>query len=128
MSELPKKRLTKADIVLIAALVCLTVFLFVRPLLSNDNAGSYFTVITPDGSRTYSLSDSTAFEVKSRGITLTVHVSGGQVSVTGSDCPDKVCISTGKISRVGQSIVCIPAEVVIKIGEGGGVNEDFIVG
>ncbi len=128
MTELPKKRLTRADVILIVILVCLTVFLLVRPLLFPGDSGGYFTVTTPEGSTTYTLSDNTTFTVSSRGITLTVEVDDGCVSVTGSDCPDKVCKSTGKISRAGEAIVCIPAETVIKIGEGGTSDEDFIVG
>lgn len=30
-------------------------------------------------------------------------------------CPDKVCQKTGQVSRVGQSIVCLPNKVVVFI-------------
>lgn len=30
-------------------------------------------------------------------------------------CPDKLCQKTGKIERVGQSIVCLPNKVVVLI-------------
>ena len=46
---------------------------------------------------------------------LTVVVEDGCVFVTGATCRDKTCEHTGKISRAGQSIVCLPAEVVITI-------------
>lgn len=37
-----------------------------------------------------------------------------------SDCPDKVCINTGKLSLVGQWAACLPNSTVIKItGENG---------
>lgn len=38
------------------------------------------------------------------------------ISVTASDCPDKVCVHTGKIHMKGQSIACLPNHVIVKIG------------
>lgn len=32
-----------------------------------------------------------------------------------SSCPNKICVKTGKISKPGQSIVCLPGKVVIYI-------------
>ncbi len=55
-------------------------------------------------------------------------VSNGEVHVHDSDCRNKVCISAGSISRVGQWIICLPNNVFImiegKIGkEEGDVDE-----
>ncbi len=46
---------------------------------------------------------------------LTVHIQGGKVWVSDSDCADKTCVLTGKIKSGGQSIVCLPSGVVITI-------------
>ncbi|MDF2883593.1 MAG: hypothetical protein K0R54_4150 [Clostridiaceae bacterium] len=32
-----------------------------------------------------------------------------------SDCPDKICIKTGKIKTVGQTAACIPNKIFLKI-------------
>ena len=53
---------------------------------------------------------------------LTVHIEGGYVWVTDSDCKDGTCEHTGKISRAGQSIVCLPNNVVITIGGKGDLD------
>ncbi len=46
-------------------------------------------------------------------IDITIDNSGAIVSdVT---CPDKLCQKTGKITKTGQSIVCLPNKVVIYI-------------
>lgn len=42
--------------------------------------------------------------------------------VDGSDCPDDICLRTGKITRIGQSIVCLPLGVCVTLcgaAEGG---------
>ena len=47
-----------------------------------------------------------------------VVISGGMAWVEQSDCPQKICIQTGKISQQGQWIICLPHRVFIRI-EGG---------
>lgn len=37
-------------------------------------------------------------------------------------CPDKICQKTGRVNKVGQSIVCLPNKVVVYI-EGKSENE-----
>ena len=46
---------------------------------------------------------------------LTVKLSPDGVEVTDSDCPHQDCVHTAPIARVGQSIVCLPAQIVITL-------------
>ncbi|MDF2593981.1 MAG: hypothetical protein K0R69_322 [Clostridia bacterium] len=39
----------------------------------------------------------------------------GKIRFEESDCPDKVCIKTGKLSMVGQSAACLPNAIILKI-------------
>lgn len=43
---------------------------------------------------------------------------GPGLCVAVSDCPTQDCVHTGTITRSGQSIVCLPARIVIRL-EGG---------
>lgn len=55
-----------------------------------------------------------------------VKIEQGLVWVEDSSCPDKVCIRTGKISKPGQSIVCLPNKTVVTIeGQGETVIDDL---
>ncbi len=57
--------------------------------------------------------------------------SDGSIAFIESDCPDKVCVRTGKIHSTGQMSACLPNQVYIKIvGSGQGVTEgpDIIIG
>jgi hypothetical protein len=38
-----------------------------------------------------------------------------RISFSYSECPDKVCINTGWIAYPGQSAVCLPNRVMVKI-------------
>ena len=44
-----------------------------------------------------------------------VECRGGYVWVHDSCCPNKLCIKLGKIKSVGQSVVCLPNQVVVRI-------------
>ena len=50
-----------------------------------------------------------------------------QISFLETDCPDKICVRTGFISKVGQSAVCLPNRIVVKITGGNG-NETGVDG
>lgn len=56
--------------------------------------------------------------VESNGYTLRIRLTETEVWVESSDCPTQDCIRTGHISRSGQSIVCLPARVIVTL-EGG---------
>ena len=51
------------------------------------------------------------------------------VRVSDSDCPGQDCVHTGRISRAGQSIVCLPAQVAVQlVGAATPDAPDVIVG
>ena len=79
----------------------------------------------PDADRQYSYN----------GYTLTVSLTetfSGEMGlrVSESDCPTQDCVHTGEISRSGQSIVCLPARIIIQL-EGAtdsGDGPDLVIG
>lgn len=63
----------------------------------------------------YSINNDREEEIENNGYKLTVKISDGKVSVPDSDCEDKVCVHSGRISNSGSAIVCLPADVAIEI-------------
>ncbi len=55
-----------------------------------------------------------------------VVIRGGKVSVTEASCANQVCVKHGEISRAGESIVCLPNKLMVRIEnsseEGGGYD------
>jgi hypothetical protein len=45
----------------------------------------------------------------------TVHIENGEIWIHDATCPDKICLSQGKISRDGEIIVCLPNQFMIQI-------------
>ena len=46
-----------------------------------------------------------------------VRIEPGCVYMEQADCPDQLCVKTGKISKMGVPIVCLPNKVVVQIIE-----------
>lgn len=124
-SVLPPKKLTRGDVILIFTLLASAVLS--AALLYSPDRGASFTVNADGECRTCSLSSDTSFSLSSRGIDYVVTVDGGSVEVSEAGCPDGLCVSRGKISRAGESIVCVPGRLVITIGESSG-GADVVVG
>ena len=62
------------------------------------------------------------------GYTLLVSMDGSGVRVEQSDCPSQDCVHTGTITRAGQSIVCLPAQIVVHLEGASEDAPDVIVG
>lgn len=60
--------------------------------------------------------------------TLTVTAEGDGLRVSEADCPTQDCVHTGVITRAGQSIVCLPAQVVVHLEGSAPDAPDVIVG
>ncbi len=54
-------------------------------------------------------------------------VENGAVAFVKSDCPDKICVHTGFIKNKGQSAVCLPNRLTLRIA-GESAHEDAIAG
>lgn len=50
------------------------------------------------------------------------------VYVEHADCPTQDCVRTGMIHRPGQSIICLPNQVVIKIVGNDSSGPDIVIG
>ena len=65
---------------------------------------------------TYPLDKDQKINIKEKiGRIINIHIHDKVVEITNANCPDKVCIHTGFIDKPGQSIVCLPHKINIKI-------------
>ncbi len=55
-----------------------------------------------------------------------VEIADKQVRIVEADCPDKLCIKQGWISRAPQQIVCLPNRVVVRVTNGKALGVDTI--
>lgn len=65
----------------------------------------------------FSLDDTIQYKIEGTGGTNTLCIEDGSVWLSEADCPDQICVQTGKIRYAGQSIICLPHKVVVEIKE-----------
>ena len=54
-------------------------------------------------------------------------IEGGEAWLSEADCPNGLCVKTGKIRYAGQSIVCLPHKLAVRI-LGGAAALDAVTG
>lgn len=131
MNAFPKLSPNKYDLLVVAAVLALAVCLGVR-FWGGLNAapvqnGGLSVVVEIDGvevERARLLDYSGQHVYTNNGYTLTVDSADGWVDVIQSDCPTQDCKHSGAIKRSGQSIVCLPAHIIITLV---GTNADYDV-
>lgn len=107
----------KKDIILIAAFVIIAVIAFVviNHFVKKDGA---FVQIKVDGQvvNTIPVNQNETLTIEGyQGGSNIVTIENGGVTMTDADCPDKLCVKTGRISKTGETIVCLPHRVVVEI-------------
>lgn len=53
--------------------------------------------------------------VSLNGGTNTLVIKNGKACVSTAECPDKVCVRQGWVSRMGECITCLPNKLVIEV-------------
>lgn len=107
----------KTDFSILAALlllgIILSIFIF-RP--ENEEPGKLEVRQNGKVILTLSLSRDTVKTIKTEtGSYNTFSIQHGTVSMTNADCGDHTCIETGTIRNAGETIVCLPHRLVLKI-------------
>lgn len=113
-----RKIFSPFDILIIAfVLIIAATSFFVFTLKHDEDA--LFAKITVNGQlyKTIDLkSVNEPYNMKIPGkLTLTVYVEHNAITVVDSQCADKVCVNTGKLTKTGSSCVCLPARVSITL-------------
>lgn len=118
-----KKLITKKDFIL---LFIVLVFGVVGIIFMNSAEQGKGATITIDGRNKEIISLDKEFQKKINGVTICCE--NGEIYIKESDCPDKVCVRSGRISKSGESIICAPNRVAIKIDGKKGSLPDAMTG
>ena len=88
--------------------------------------GQFVTVSVRGGETVeYSLSENGEYTLLNGQVILVIE--NGEAYIEYADCPDRVCVRTGRISRVGESIICLPNKLSITVtGEKSEDDPDII--
>ena len=109
----------KWDLIIMIVLIILSL-MPIRLLISSNNSGDLKRVIISVNGEEYEsleLKENLNKIIKiEEGLEINeIYINKGQVYMNHSNCTDKVCMRQGKISKIGESIVCLPNRVFIEI-------------
>ena len=120
------KLVNKADIMLLVFFVVITLAAWIY-LAVSETAGTKVT-IQKDGELygTYSLFEDTTITIEDNDEINVVVIKDGVVYMEPASCHNQVCVEHSSISTSGESIICLPNRVIVKIDGDGGDNYDAI--
>lgn len=117
----------RRDLILISACVLLAVFLLAAQRLLQKSGN--WAVVRQEGRELgrYPLSQDAQIPLHTaEGYNLLV-IEAGQAYIREADCPNGLCIQEGRVSRTGESLVCLPHQLTVTI-EGGEEALDGVSG
>lgn len=114
----------KNDYVLIAGILLAAVILLVvfQRVWSGDGAVVEVTV----GGKVYGeyrLDKDQTIEIHNTNL---LEIRDGKADMIDADCPDKLCVEQKAISKNGESIVCLPNQVVVTVTTGEQTENDAV--
>ncbi len=113
------KRLTVGDgVLLVVLVVCTVASFFARDVFASHG----FTVLVELRTMPVykgNLSEERKVTVRGAYGDVRIQIHDGQVAVVYAECPNKICVRTGWRRLAGESIICVPNRLVIRIlGDG----------
>lgn len=90
---------------------------------SNKPSDGLIAVITRDGKSIREIDLNKLQEPQTitleDGIKVTILAEKGRIRVLDADCPDKICVKAGWLTKPGDRAVCLPSKTIVRIeGEG----------
>ena len=114
-----RRKLLLGDGLLVGCILLVCIALAIVPHLSKK-ADFASVKVTVDGKSyaVYPLEVDTTVEIGQTGVQLSIE--NGSAFIAASDCPDKLCMRAGSLSKtdVGKSLICLPNRVAVTILSG----------
>ena len=109
----------KKDLILAGAVLLLAGILALALRLPKTENGNTMKV-TVDGEvyGTYSLAENQTVKIQTGHGTNVLVIENGSAHMEEADCPDGYCKRQGTISRVNETIVCLPHKLVAEVRSG----------
>lgn len=104
------------DCAIIASVLFLAVFFFLLPFFAQKEDAYGAKITYPEGETVVLPLDTDAERtMQTKDHTVTVGIKDGAAYIVDSTCADGQCRHMGKISRVGEEILCAPAGLSVQI-------------
>lgn len=124
MSDFIKKH--KFDIILVSVLiVSISIAIIIFSLFQTDGAYAV-VVVNGEETSTHPLDTNVRISITNGDKYNVLVVENGTARIEQATCPDKLCVKQHTVSKNGESLVCLPNKVVVKIVSKIDSETDFI--
>lgn len=115
----------KKDLILAGAVLLIAGILALALRLPKTENGNTLK-ITVDGETygTYALAKDQTVKIETDHGTNTLVIENGSAHMEEADCPDGYCKRQGTISRVNETVVCLPHKLVAEVESDGSTTDD----
>ncbi len=100
---------------LTASALALWAVLALSGFLGKDVAGEVVVSVNGVERERHALDEDAVFTVMSEGGENVIEIKDGTCRVTDADCPDRLCVKQGVISRTGEAVICLPHRLTVTI-------------
>lgn len=111
------KRLIRNDAILIAVIAVVTVVFALVYFGMQKDGGNAHVIKNGKEIAVYSLNENITVPITDEKNTNVLVIKNGKAYISHADCPDKICVNHRPVSKTGETIVCLPAKLVVEIGE-----------
>lgn len=111
--KLSKK--VKNDILLVSLILLASLALLAAVKLISPAGGTVLVRVNGEICEELPLGLDTEKLIVTEGGSNLLIIKDRKASISDADCPDKICVRTGEISKKGESITCLPHKLTVTI-------------
>lgn len=114
---MPKSKL-KNDLILIGIILTVALIIFAIFKLNLKDGNKVKVIIDSEEKYCYNFNNDTEVVIQSgenNQFENVLVIKNGEAFIKSANCPDKICAAHRKISKTGETIVCLPHKLVVEI-------------
>ena len=109
------RRFGKKDIILVAVIIAASVIAAFIAFATSHKGNAVVITVSGEEYGRYPIDTDRVITVDTGSGINEITVNNGETYVSYADCPQGICAHHKPVSRSGESIICVPHEVVISI-------------
>ena len=122
-----KQKNFKSDILLLGGLVLVGVVFAMLLMLTRQQGAQVQVSVSGTVTACYPLERDGVYSIAAEnGGTNLLVIADGKAHMEEATCPDGLCVNMGSINKNGQSIVCLPNQVVVEVIGGEEAQDDGV--
>jgi hypothetical protein len=113
-----KNQKTRNDLTLAVVMILVAAAGFLWYNLSKEEGGYVAVIQEGEAIEQFSLNEEVEYRIELEdGSFNLLKIKNGKVYMQEASCPDQICVNHRPINSVGETIVCLPNEIVLKVVE-----------